>query len=148
MCMMLSEKGFSLIEVLVSMTILSISVIGITQFFHQANHISAGNNTKLVATNLARMTLERTQINHEPYGINLVSGMSEKSLTKSTCSTTTCQSLYEMEINNKPYKITIRVKQLPADKEIGLYSAKVLVDYGKSNPTSVEGYLKDAARTN
>ncbi|MBH0156851.1 prepilin-type N-terminal cleavage/methylation domain-containing protein [Fictibacillus sp. 5RED26] len=145
---MLSEKGFSLIEVLISLTILSVSVIGISQFFHQANQISAGNNTKLVATNLARMTLERIQINHEPYGINLISGMSDKSLTKSTCTTSACQSLYEMDINNKPYKITIRVKQLPADKEIGLYSAKVLVNYGKPNPTSVEGYLKDAARTN
>lgn len=145
---MLSEKGFSLIEVLISLTILSVSVIGISQFFHQANQISAGNNTKLVATNLARMTLERAQINHDPYEIKLISGMSEKTLNKATCTTTSCQGLYEMEINNKPYKISIKIKQLPADKEIGLYSAKVLVNYGKPNPTSVEGYLKDAARTN
>ncbi|WP_137791988.1 prepilin-type N-terminal cleavage/methylation domain-containing protein [Bacillus sp. E(2018)] len=144
---MLSEKGFSLIEVLISLTILSVSVIGISQFFHHANKISAGNNTKLVATNLARMTLERVQIDHDPYEIKLISGMSEKSFSKSTCTKTSCQDLYEMAINDKSYKIAVKVKQSAPEKEIGLYTATVSIDYGETKPTTVEGYLKNANST-
>lgn len=144
MCMMLSEKGFSLIEVLVSLTILSVSVIGITQFFHQANQISAGNNTKLVATNLARMTLERVQTNPESFGFTLTPG----TYSSTICKTQACLDLYKVQINNKRYTISIKISQSTDEKNIGIFSTNISVDYGKPKLSTVEGYIKDAKSTN
>jgi prepilin-type N-terminal cleavage/methylation domain-containing protein len=141
---MLSEKGFSLIEVLISLTILSVSVIGISQFFSQANQISAGNNSKLVAINLARMTLERIQLDYESFKIT----SDPKTYDKLVCISEGCLGLYEMMINNKPYEIKIEVKdQVGEEAFLNLFPIKVIVQYEMNErikTTAVEGYVKDA----
>ncbi len=140
---MLSEKGFSLIEVLISLTILSVSVIGISQFFSQANQISAGNNNKLVATNLARMTLERLQNDYAAYEMKAI----PKTYEKSQCTTSTCRDLYETMINNNVYETKIIVKsQKGEESSIKLFPVKVTIQYTsnqKVQSTSVEGYVKN-----
>ncbi|MDM5315092.1 prepilin-type N-terminal cleavage/methylation domain-containing protein [Fictibacillus sp. b24] len=140
---MLSEKGFSLIEVLISLTILSVSVIGISQFFNQANQISAGNNNKLVATNLARMTLERLQNDYASYEIKA----SPNTYDKNQCTKSSCRDLYETMINNNKYETKITVtSQQGEETSINLFPVKVTIYY-KSNQkdqvTSVEGYVKN-----
>jgi prepilin-type N-terminal cleavage/methylation domain-containing protein len=141
---MLSEKGFSLIEVLISLTILSVSVIGISNFYNQANQISAGNNNKLVATNLARMTLERIQHDYSPFEITPAPG----TYNTSTCKTPSCQNLYETTINNIVYDIEIEVKEQSGDESaIKLFPIKVTIHHEmneKQKSTAVEGYVKDA----
>ncbi|MBY6037051.1 prepilin-type N-terminal cleavage/methylation domain-containing protein [Fictibacillus nanhaiensis] len=141
---MLSEKGFSLIEVLVSLTILSVSVIGISQFFMQANQISAGNNSKLVATNLARMTLERVQHDYASFEVS----PAPKVYSKTDCKTASCQNLYENMVNNTVYAIKIEVKnQSGEESSIKLFPVKVTIQYTnnqKIKSTAVEGYIKDA----
>jgi prepilin-type N-terminal cleavage/methylation domain-containing protein len=140
---MFSEKGFSLIEVLISLTILSVSVIGISQFFNQANQISAGNNNKLVATNLARMTLERLQNDFGSYEVS----SSPKTYDKSQCTTSNCRDLYETLINNTMYETKITVNpQEGEEASIKLFPVKVTIQYTsnqKVQHTSVEGYVKD-----
>lgn len=140
---MLSEKGFSLIEVLISLTILSVSVIGISQFFNQANQISAGNNNKLVATNLARMTLERLQNDYKAYEISAA----PKTYEINQCTTANCRNLYETTINNNIYKTKITIKpQQGEETSIKLFPVKVTIQYTsnqKVQVTSVEGYVKD-----
>ncbi|MBH0169369.1 MULTISPECIES: type IV pilus modification PilV family protein [unclassified Fictibacillus] len=140
---MLSEKGFSLIEVLISLMILSVSVIGISQFFHQANQISTGNNNKLVATNLARMTLERLQNDYEAYEIKVSPSIYEKS----KCTSSECRDIYETLINNTKYETKITVKpQVGEENSIQLLPVKVTIQYTNNKKlatTSVEGYVKD-----
>jgi prepilin-type N-terminal cleavage/methylation domain-containing protein len=141
---MLSEKGFSLIEVLLSLTILSVSVIGISQFYNQANQISSGNNNKLVATNLARMTLERVQHDYSSFDITSTVG----TYNKTVCQTTECQNLYEVTINNIPYNVEIGVQRQSANEVlVKLFPVKVTIKYEVNNKvrtTAVEGYVKNA----
>lgn len=141
---MLSEKGFSLIEVLISLTILSVSVIGISQFFNQANQISSGNNNKLVAANLARMTLERIQNDYASYEVTA----SPKTYEKSLCTSSSCRDLYETMINNTVYETKITVKaQAGEEASIKLFPVKVTIQYTSNQKvlsTAVEGYVKDA----
>lgn len=53
----LDEEGFSLIEVLAAITILSIVSLAMTAFFIQAMSYAKGNQNKTVAVNLARNAL-------------------------------------------------------------------------------------------
>ncbi|RZT21579.1 prepilin-type N-terminal cleavage/methylation domain-containing protein [Fictibacillus sp. BK138] len=141
---MLSDKGFSLIEVLISLTILSVSVIGISQFFTQANQISSSNNNKLVATNLARMTLERIHHDYTTYGITPFT----HTYDKSNCSTADCEQLFQTMINNVTYDIEIEAtEQSDQELTIKLLPIKVTISYGpedKRKHTSVEGYVNYA----
>ncbi|MDI4644313.1 type IV pilus modification PilV family protein [Cohnella hashimotonis] len=52
-----AEEGFSLIEVLAAITILSIVSLAMTAFFIQAMSYAKGNQNKTVAVNLARNAL-------------------------------------------------------------------------------------------
>lgn len=140
--MLSSEKGFSLIEVLVSLSILSISVITISNFFIQANEISAGNNRKLVAANLARMTLDRVQQNPESYGIKVPD--EEGVFNTSNChnlATIECKKLYSTKINETEYEMSLYIKE-GSDKEdkMNLIPITVTISY-QDKETSVEGYL-------
>jgi prepilin-type N-terminal cleavage/methylation domain-containing protein len=139
---MLSEKGFSLIEVLVSLSILSVSVIAISNFFLQSGEISAGNNRKLVATNLARMTLDRVQQNYASYGIKVPTG--EDTFSLSLCHdlpSDECENLYSTIINNTKYEITLSIKE-STEKEVdmNLLPVTVTISY-LDKQTSVEGYV-------
>lgn len=52
-----SSKGLTLIEVLVSLTILSIILLGIMNFFNQAYSYTNSNQKKTAAINVARNAL-------------------------------------------------------------------------------------------
>jgi prepilin-type N-terminal cleavage/methylation domain-containing protein len=139
---MLSEKGFSLIEVLASLSILSISVIAISHFFLQSEEISAGNNRKLVAANLARMTLDRVQQNYTSYGIKVPNG--EDTFSLSHCHdlpSDDCENLYSTIINNTKYEINLFIKE-STEKEVDMSILPVTVTISYlDKQTSVEGYV-------
>lgn len=140
--MLSSEKGFSLIEVLVSLSILSISVITISNFFIQANEISAGNNRKLVAANLARMALDRVQQNPESYGIKVPN--EEGVFNTSNChdlASDECKKLYSTKINETKYEISLYINEnSDKEKEMNLLPITVTISY-QDKETSVEGYV-------
>lgn len=139
---MLSEKGFSLIEVLVSLSILSVSVIAISNFFVQSNEISEGNNRKLVAANLARMTLDRVQQNYTSYGIKVPTA--EDTFNTSDChdlAYDACKNLYSTKINNTEYEITIHIRKSTENEvKMKLLPISVIISY-LDKDTSVEGYV-------
>ncbi|MBH0164035.1 prepilin-type N-terminal cleavage/methylation domain-containing protein [Fictibacillus sp. 7GRE50] len=142
---MFSEKGFSLVEVLVSLTILSVSVIAFSNLFIQADEISSGNNQKLVATNLARMTLDRIQQKPIDYGIKVPIKDVYSNEKCYDLTADACNNLYTTIINNVKYSINVTTS--PGDaKEVSanLFPVIVTVSYQlkeKSKDTSVEGYV-------
>jgi prepilin-type N-terminal cleavage/methylation domain-containing protein len=143
---MFSEKGFSLIEVLVSLSILSVSVIAFSNLFIQADGISSNNNQKLVATNLARMTLDRIQQKPLDYGIKVP--IQETVYSNEQCHALTveeCSNFYTTIINNTKYSINVNTK-LGNSKEVNakLFPITVTVSYRVNERTkgsSVEGYV-------
>ena len=59
-----NQKGFSLIEVIASIVIISIVLLSFFQLFVQSNKTAAANNEKLVVINLADAQLERLKLDH------------------------------------------------------------------------------------
>lgn len=59
---MLREKGFTLVETLASMVLLSIILLSFTQLFIQSNKDAKQNNEKLVVINLADGVLEGLKV--------------------------------------------------------------------------------------
>lgn len=143
---MFSEKGFSLIEVLVSLSILSVSVIAFSNLFIQADGISSNNNQKLVATNLARMTLDRIQ--QKPLGYGIKVPTQETVYSSEHChdlSAEECDIFYTTIINNVKYSINATTS-VGNSKEVraNLFPVTVTISYrikDKLKETSVEGYV-------
>ncbi|MFC7373013.1 prepilin-type N-terminal cleavage/methylation domain-containing protein [Fictibacillus iocasae] len=134
---MLSEKGFSLLEVLLSLTILSIAFLAVSGFFQQSQQVSTDNNNKLVAVNLARMTLDRLQQSPTSYGVQ---PPFKNNYNRTTCgSDTTCQGAFAEKINSKDYEITISAAA--ADTTLKLLPVTVTVKQ-EDIVTSVEGFVR------
>lgn len=57
-----NQKGFSLIEVIASIVIISIVLLSFFQLFIQSNKTAVANNEKLVVINLADAILERIKV--------------------------------------------------------------------------------------
>ncbi|WP_377888292.1 prepilin-type N-terminal cleavage/methylation domain-containing protein [Alkalihalobacillus sp. R86527] len=142
-----SENGFTLIEVLVSLTLLTSIVLVASSFFTQSNTISSYNNQKLVAVNLARATLERIQLAPESY---ITDGLNGGPYTYQNCKNspkTDCEN-YQIKINNHEYRIDVTVSQDLNEQEIELVDVRVDVTLPNKKPTietSVEGFVKHAA---
>ena len=62
-----NENGFTLVELLASIIILSIIIIGIFQMFIFSSKTATSNQTKLVTTHLAKATIERIKVDAESY---------------------------------------------------------------------------------
>jgi hypothetical protein len=91
------------------------------------------------------MTLERVQHDYSSYEIKL----SEQNYTKSNCTTSSCQQLYEITINNTVYNIEVKIKkQTPDELNIKLFPVTVFVNYKTkqqtNKSTAVEGYVLNA----
>lgn len=56
------ESGFTLIEVVASIVIITIILLSFSQLFIQSNKTAAYNNEKLVAINMAEAELERLKM--------------------------------------------------------------------------------------
>lgn len=59
----MNNKGFSLVEVLASLVIISIVLVSFMALFTNTNRIAVNNSEKLVVVNLADSYLERVKIN-------------------------------------------------------------------------------------
>ncbi|WP_270179465.1 type IV pilus modification PilV family protein [Alkalihalobacillus sp. CinArs1] len=141
-----NDNGFTLIEVLVSLTLLTSVVLVASSFFNQSNTISSYNNQKLVAVNLARATLERIQLSPDTY---ITDGLAGGPYNYKKCinrSKPSCEN-YQVKINNHEYAINVSVSQDKNEQEIDLVDVRVDVTLAKKPTieTSVEGYVKHAA---
>lgn len=121
------EKGFTLIEVLLSVTLLAIVLMTFFSFFVQGGKMTAANADKLAAVHLAHKYLEEY--------VNLPGGTGED-LLSATCSPPPdspadligCKALAPVEMNGHTYKIWLFVQD--AGELPGYYPVIVRAYYG------------------
>lgn len=65
-----NDKGFTLIEILVSITILSVVLVVFASFFTQSALFTKKNEKEIVALNLARLALEELRQNPQSFSNN------------------------------------------------------------------------------
>ena len=96
-----NNQGFTLMEVLASITLLSIIVLTFLQLFAFTNKVAVENNNKLVAVHLAKAMLERVKMNPGMY-IDLPLDTCPQKNEKGQCLYTT-----SYPINGKNYEVLI-----------------------------------------
>lgn len=147
---MSSERGFTLLEVVASLVIISIVLLSFFPFFHNAKQISNSNMERLVIINLAEATLNRLKA--DPYSdyierpsenpSYLHSHGGNKLYTLATCSTDECRGNYRMSLNNKEYFFEIKATQNSSESNSKLINIIVSAKNDKGNlQYAVEGYI-------
>lgn len=138
-----NKQGFTLVEVIVSITILSIIILTFSSIFLFTNNTANRNNEKLVAVHLAKATLESVKGNPSYYFVLTETGITpgegfqfENNSIKIT-----------QVINNQNYEVKIKPSRDNGQKELGL--VHVLVEtklLGSKTPitSKVEGYVNYA----
>ncbi|WP_042354900.1 type IV pilus modification PilV family protein [Bacillus rubiinfantis] len=151
--LLFSANGLTLIEVLLSLTILSIVILGVMQFFNQAYSFTNSNQNKTVAINVARnamMFMEKQSFiemrkdfdEHSSEEGSLFICNNKYQLTWGDTSVPTGCS--PISINNINYHVTI----LPAsneDSESYMLPLNVKVEWKVNNKqysTELEGAIK------
>jgi prepilin-type N-terminal cleavage/methylation domain-containing protein len=151
--MKINNKGFTLVEVLVSVVILSIILLTFTNFFIMSNKSAVSSNEKLVAVHLAKATLERIKIKPYDYikdpnttGVDYEARPIKYS--QNNCpNTSPCLDPFSVEVNQKTYNISVTASQKATsnDKNLKLINIVVNVELASSSPkisTKIEGYVK------
>ncbi|GKW46804.1 prepilin-type N-terminal cleavage/methylation domain-containing protein [Planococcus sp. NCCP-2050] len=131
---MKNEKGFTLVEVLASLVIISIVLVSFMVIFGNTNRLAVTNSEKLVVINLADAYLERVKVNPNEF-INNYPPAPPTSISNG-------KTLPPYKINDKFYRITIDVSQNSSEVSLSLLNVKVSVQSTKTNMKStVEGYV-------
>ncbi|WP_339214824.1 prepilin-type N-terminal cleavage/methylation domain-containing protein [Solibacillus sp. FSL W8-0372] len=129
------ENGFSLIEVVASIVIITIILLTFSQLFIQSNKTAAYNNEKLVLINLADGQLERIQ------------ALSFSNITELRGYISSTNNI-PIQLNNKEYMVKIEEtnykvngnqKQSFSDYNLVHLSVSVSINNSKS---VAEGYVK------
>lgn len=129
------EEGFTLVEILASVVIISIILIGVFNFIIFSNKTAATNNEKLVAIHLAKSTMERIKVAMEehnrqkkapeyfPYfDLTNIPVNSEEEFHVGKCASLTerqrqaCEELYAPKINDVVYNVKVTVSQHSTEK--------------------------------
>ena len=139
-----TQKGFTLVEVLASIVIISVVLVGVAQLMLFTNKTAVSNNSKLVTTHLAKATMERIKIEPEAYFPFSNVTSEKKEYTKNNCHPTDCEQLYEFYVNDQTYDVTVQVSQNEEESELDLINVFVKVKQtNKSTESCVEGYVVD-----
>lgn len=127
------EEGFTLVEILASIVIISIILMGVFNFIIFSNKTAATNNEKLVATHLAKSTMERIKVAMEehnrhkrqpedfPYfDLTNIPVNSKEEFHVGKCASLkerqACVELYEPKINDVVYDVKVTVSQHSTEK--------------------------------
>lgn len=148
-----STNGLTLVEVLLSLTILGIIMIGIMQFFTQAYSFTNSNQNKTTAINVARnamiyiekQSFIETKKNLEDYPADVISLLicnDEYKLVRN--SDTTITGCNPIKINNVDYDVTIAFKEDVTDESFMIpLVVKVNWEVNKKQySTELEGAIK------
>ncbi|MBU5265695.1 type IV pilus modification PilV family protein [Virgibacillus proomii] len=149
---MFQQRGFTLVEVLASLVILSIVLIGVSNLFIFTNKTAVTNNEKLLVMNLSKATMERMKM--EPFAYIKKSEQFNEPMTYTyeTCKQqhlAQCEQRYQPTINNKRYLVEITASQskdsyVVNEEKLGLINVIVTVeDETKKIKNQVEGYVRD-----
>lgn len=137
-----TQSGFTLVEVIASIAIISIILLGVVQLMNFTNKTAISNNVKLVTTHLAKATIERMKIQPEDFFTQ--EQINGEPITYNSCLANQCDQLYRLRINDEPYEVTVTVSQNDEETELSLINVIVTVEHVKRNITStVEGYVID-----
>lgn len=138
-----NKQGFTLVEVIVSITILSIIILTFSSIFLFTNNTANRNNEKLVAVHLAKATLESVKGNPSYYFV-----LTETGITPGEGFQFENDSIKITQvINNQNYEVKIKPSRDNGQKELSL--VHVLVEtklLGSKTPitSKVEGYVNYA----
>lgn len=143
------REGFSLVEVLLSLVILSIIVVTFLDFFVFTNKTAVKNNDQLIAIHLAKSTMERIKL--DPFSF-IDAPVNNQNLTSSVYTIDNCPNpdpkqcelLFAPTINDRAYEIQVTVSQNNQEKKVGLLNVLVNVNAIDSETpisSSVEGYV-------
>ncbi|WP_033828283.1 type IV pilus modification PilV family protein [Bacillus andreraoultii] len=132
----MNEKGISLMEVVVSLAILSIMILTFANLFLFTNKTAVSNDSKIVAIHLAKAELERLKVNSDE-SKDIISQLKADS-----------NGVYTREriINNQKYKVNFKRTQSIDEKNMRLLNIVVEVSLLNSKPvisSKVEGYVND-----
>ena len=132
-----NQKGFSLIEVIASIVIISIVLLSFFQLFVQSNKTAVANNEKLVVINLADAQLERFKLDHTV--LTDLEKLDSKVLNKKIKNF----NLEPIILNNKFYSVKVLATVSEAEENLKIVNIVVTVTApnGKTK-SSVEGYVK------
>lgn len=135
------EKGFTLVEVILSFTILSIIILTFSNIFLFTNNTANRNNEKLVAIHLARATLENIKNNPSNYFI-----LTDQSITPAEGYQFESDGSIKLTqvINDQDYEIQIEPNRSDENTQLGLVHILVitkLVDAKTPISSKVEGYV-------
>lgn len=139
-----NEQAFSLVEVLVSVVIIAIVLVGVINIIIFTNKLAVSNNEKLVAVHIANATIQR--IKEKPDDYFPLPSESETEISETydvtNCTTEECRNLYDVRINDNLYKVTVRVSQDNNEKRLRLLNVFVEVRLPeKKIHSKVEGYV-------
>ena len=145
------ERGFTLIEVLLSVTILGIIFLSILALFNNTYDYTKRNESKTVGINVARNVLNYIEnqdfkTTKETFFENSPS-RTEVQITKEDCKNSpfpadSCETMLQTVINNVTYDATVTLKK-HQDIELQNYLIPVEVKINwNDRETSVEGVLK------
>lgn len=130
-----NEKGFTLIEVVASIIIISIVLLSFSQLFIQSNKSSVQNNDKLITINLAEAELERLKVT--PFHPDYLPPI-DKSKLYNPPKKEVEKVIYEY---GPKYKLSIKATQTADEKNNQLVNVVVTTKLNTVS-TTVEGYVK------
>ncbi|WOV88721.1 prepilin-type N-terminal cleavage/methylation domain-containing protein [Sporosarcina oncorhynchi] len=148
---MKNQKGFSLLEVVASLVIITIVLLSFYPMIINAKKISNSNMDRLVMINLAEATLNRLKADQYAYieqPSNQTSYLfNSKKYTYSNCSTENCKELYLMQLNGENYHLVIKVSQDEKEAKSNLLNIIVSIKNDEKNTQfNVEGYINNASK--
>lgn len=129
------QRGFSLIEVVAALVIITIVLLSFSQLFIQSNKTAAYNNEKLVAINMAEAELERLKL--MPFAEHLPPPDS----TTIYIFETTSDIVKKLYSDGDNYRLSIKATQTPDEKNRNLINIVVTVKY-KNSESTAEGYIR------
>ncbi len=145
------ERGFTLVEVLLSVTILGIIFLSIVALFNNTYDYSKRNESKTVGINVARNVLNYIEnqdfntIKNTYFPTN--GGTEEIKITRSSCDKSplpadSCENMLKTVVNNVTFEATITLTKHPeANLQNYLIPVEVKINWN-DRETSVEGVLK------
>lgn len=131
------ESGFTLIEIVASIAIITIVLLSFFQLFIQSNKTAHYNNEKLVLINLADGQLERTQA----LSFNSTNSLNTYITSVNGTPLPLNDKYYKITIENKPYEVDGIERQSDADYKLIHLSVTASINNSKS---VAEGYVKIA----
>lgn len=116
-----TQKGFTLIEVLLSVSLLGIISVSVLSFFNQSYDYTKNNQSKTVGINVARNVVNYIeQLDFDKTMTYLTNTTtSPLVINKSNCadlsSDATCQRIFESVINNVRYEAVVTLNKYEKD---------------------------------